>query len=166
MLCCLFVRSGEIDTRRAVFQHRMLPHILQRSWSKCLLLLCCYCLIGFGLNNDCVVGQSIPMRNHLSNTTCLTHVFFKAASNAANSISRIRQVMPQGRHSILTTCRKDAKDSFPLPPTGPYRLRGPTSANCLAARCNNSADRVFQGNLRTGKCAGLRVGSGKHNLEL
>ena len=32
--------------------------------------------------------------SHLSNATCLTHVFFKIGKYAANSISRIRQVMP------------------------------------------------------------------------
>ena len=33
--------------------------------------------------------------NHLSNTTCLTHVFFEVVNNAANSISRIKHVLPQ-----------------------------------------------------------------------
>ena len=41
-------------------------------------------------------GQSkVPLRgNHLSNATCLTHAFFKVANNAADSTSRVRQVMP------------------------------------------------------------------------
>ena len=41
--------------------------------------------------------------------------------------------LPQGSRIFLTTCRKEAEASFPLPLTGPYRLGSATLSNRLAA---------------------------------
>ena len=44
--------------------------------------------------------------------------------------------LPQGNHSCLTACRKEAKHNLSLLLAGPYRRAGTTLANRLVASCN------------------------------